>query len=162
MAFLGDTFNTNDLPESMQNFEPIPPGWYTATISAAELCDTKAKDGKYIKVRFDITGPSYEGRVVFTNLNFKNPNVKAEEIGRQQLGEIMRASGLATISDTDQLVGAAIKIKVSIRPASEQYGASNEVKSFASTQSSPLPAGSASKPSAASKPASASAPWLNK
>jgi hypothetical protein len=56
---------------------------------------------------YDITGPSHQGRVVFGNLNIKNANPKAEEIGRQQLGDIMRAIGLAKVTDTDQFIGGS-------------------------------------------------------
>ena len=69
MGFLGETFDINDIPEAeKREFEPVPAGWYTATIANAELRDTKAGTGKYISVRFDITGPEHQGRVVFTNL----------------------------------------------------------------------------------------------
>ena len=112
MAFLNEEFNVNELPQGNGNFEPLPAGWYTATISQSELKATKAGNGQYIKLRYDITGPSHQGRVVFGNLNIKNANPKAEEIGRQQLGDIMRAIGLAKVTDTDQLIGGQIAIKL--------------------------------------------------
>ena len=96
MSFLGETISVNDLPVSEAgNYDPLPAGWYTAHISGAEIKATKAGDGSYIAVRYDITGPSHQGRVVFGNLNIRNASAKAEEIGRQQLGDIMRAIGLA-------------------------------------------------------------------
>ncbi len=106
MAFLNEAFDVNELPQGTGgNFDPLPAGWYTVTITQAELKDTKAGNGQYIKLRYDVTGPTHQGRVVFGNLNIKNPNQKAEEIGRQQLGDIMRAIGLAKVTDTDQLIG---------------------------------------------------------
>jgi hypothetical protein len=48
-------------------------------------------------------------------LNIKNANPKAEEIGRQQLGDIMRAIGLAKVTDTDQLIGGQIGIKLEVK-----------------------------------------------
>jgi hypothetical protein len=139
MAFLDQEFNVNELPQGNGNFEPLPAGWYTATISQAELKNTKANNGQYIKLRYDITGPSHQGRVVFGNLNIKNANPKAEEIGRQQLGDIMRAIGLAKVTDTDQLIGGQISIKLEVKN-DEQYGASNEVKAFKSVTGSVAPA----------------------
>jgi hypothetical protein len=76
MAFLNEEFNVNELPVGNNNFEPLPAGWYSATISQSELKDTKAGNGQYIKLRYDITGPTHQGRVVFGNLNIKNPNPK--------------------------------------------------------------------------------------
>lgn len=131
MAQLGQTFDVSELPQgTVGNFDPLPPGWYDATITQAELKPTKDGSGQYIKIRYDITGPSHQGRVVFGNLNIKNASSKAEEIGRQQLGELMRAIGLARVTDTDQLIGGAIGVKLDVRAATEQYGAQNEVKGF--------------------------------
>lgn len=130
MAFLNETFSVDQLPQGNGgNFSPLPDGWYTATITGAELKTTQAGTGQYIAVRYDITGPTHQGRVVFGNLNIRNPNPKAEEIGRTQLGELMRAIGLASVQDTDQLLGGQLQIKLSIRKQ-EGYEPSNDVKGF--------------------------------
>ena len=156
MAFLNEEFNVNELPQGNGNFEPLPAGWYTATISQSELKATKAGNGQYIKLRYDITGPSHQGRVVFGNLNIKNANPKAEEIGRQQLGELMRAIGLTTVQDTDQLIGGQLSIKLDVRE-SEQYGASNDVKGYKSNGAvAPVAA------KAPAAPAKAAPPWVKK
>ena len=162
MAFLTETFDVNELPAgNANNFEPLPAGWYTCTISQAELKDTKAGNGQYIKLRYDITGPSHQGRVVFGNLNIKNANPKAEEIGRQQLGEIMRAIGLAKVADTDQLIGGQISIKLDIKQDA-QYGASNEVRGFKSVSGSVAPVATAAPASAPAAVAKAAPPWAKK
>lgn len=162
MAFLTETFDVNELPQGKTgNFEPLPAGWYTSTITQGEVKKTKAGNGEYIKLRFDITGPTHQGRVVFGNLNIKNVNPKAEEIGRQQLGEIMRAIGLAKVADTDQLIGGQISIKLTIKDDA-QYGASNEIKAFNSLTGSAapsIPSASASAPAATGK---AAPPWAKK
>ena len=155
MAQLNETFSVDALPVSERNFEPLPAGWYTAVVNGAEIKNTKAGTGQYIAVRYDITGPTHQGRVVFGNLNIKNPNPKAEEIGRQQLGELMRAIGLSTVQDTDQLIGGQLMIKLDVRE-SEQYGASNDVKGFKSNGSVPPKAA----PAAAS--GKAAPPWVKK
>ena len=166
MAFLNEEFNVDELPQGNGNFEPLPAGWYTGTISQAELKATKAGNGQYIKLRYDITGPTHQGRVVFGNLNIKNANPKAEEIGRQQLGDIMRAIGLAKVTDTDQLIGGQIGIKLEVKQDA-QYGASNEVKGFKSVSGSAAPAAAvtpakAFAPATPTKPARAAPPWAKK
>lgn len=153
MAFLGQTYEVASLPQGNSNFDPVPAGNYSATITSAELKETST-GGTMIKLRFDITGPTHEGRVVFGNINIRNASTKAEEIGLQQLGDIARAVGLAAVSDTDQLVGQHLQIKVGIRPAKDGYEAQNEVKgykaaagaggTFASTFASPPPPPAAS------------------
>lgn len=161
MAFLGQTFDANDLPQG-NTYEPLPAGWYTATIADAELKPTKDGSGQYIKVRYDITGPTHQGRVVFGNINIKNASAKAEEIGRQQLGELMRAIGLARVTDTDQLIGGSLQIKLDVRAATEQYAAQNEVRGFkAITGAAPTFAPAASAPTA-SAPGKAAPPWAKK
>lgn len=118
------------------DYAPLPEGWYSARIVNAEVRDTKSGTGKYIAVRYDITGPTNAGRVVWGNLNTKNQNPKAEEIGRQQMGDLMRAVGLAKLSDTDQLIGCEVKIKLAIRK-SDQYGDGNEVKGWNAASETP-------------------------
>lgn len=160
MAFLNETYNIDDLPQgSTGTFEPLPEGWYTATINGAEIKTTKAGTGQYIAVQYGITGSSHQGRVVFGNINVKNPNPKAEEIGRQQLGNIMRAIGLTKVSDTDQLIGGTLSIRLSVR-LSEEYGNSNDVQSFKA-----IAGGIPSMPKATPSPSSSSdkaPPWAAK
>ena len=141
MAFLPQAFDAADLPQGTGNFDPLPAGWYDVAITGAELKSTKDGNGSYIKVRYDVTGPSHQGRVVFGNLNIQNASAKAEEIGRQQLGEIMRAIGLSRVQDTDQLIGGNLSIKLEVKPADGQYSAGNEVRGFRA-----LAGGSAPKP----------------
>jgi hypothetical protein len=164
MALLNQSFDAAELPQSTSSFEPIPEGSYNATISQSELRNTNDGTGQYIKLRLDITGPSHQGRVVFANLNIKNQSQKAEEIGRQQLGEIMRAIGLSKLQDTDQLIGGAVNIKLAIRPArtdertGKSYDAANEVKGYRAISGA---APAASKPVAPSATAKgATPPWM--
>jgi hypothetical protein len=149
-----------------KSFEPLPAGWYTAAITQATVKDTKAGTGRYISLKYDITGPSHQGRTIFGNLNISNPNPKAEEIGRQQLGDIMRAIGLAKVTDTDQLIGGQIAIKLEVKQ-DDQYGASNEVKGFKSVSGSVAPAAAVppfvkQAEAAQAAPTKAAPPWATK
>ena len=163
MAFLDQAIDLGSLPQSEQSYELLPPGWYSASITKAELKATKDGTGQYIAIRYDITGPSHQGRVVFGNLNIKNRSVKAEEIGRQQLGELMRAIGLARVQDTDQLIGGQLQIKVAIREASGGYEAQNEVKGYKAAMAGAQHPVVMSAPVAAPAPAASNTPpWLKK
>lgn len=167
MAFLGETFSTDDLPVSDRSYDLIPEGWYTATITKADLGQTKSGTGTKIDLRYDITGPSQQGRVIFGSVNIRNQSQKAEEIGRQQLGEIMRAIGLAKVEDTDQLIGGQLQIKIKIRKPSENDKANcynddrNEVGGWKSVNgSAPIPAStSTAAPAASSAPGGSKPPW---
>ena len=157
MANLGQSFNTSEMPQGDNNFEPIPAGWYTCTIGSAEIKDTKAGTGQYIAIRYNVTGPTHEGRVIFGNINFRNPNPKAQEIGIQQLGDIMRGIGLASLEDTDQLIGGQLEIKVKISPPNNGYEASNDVSGFKALKGGSPPM--AAPAQAASAPATGTPPW---
>lgn len=136
---LDEVFTLDSVPAQTTSYDVLPAGFYDATIANAELKDSKS-GGKYINVRFDITGPSHTGRVVFGIINVANPNPKAEEVGRQQLGDLIRAIGLDKLSDTDQLVGGQLTIKVDVS-SSEQYGEQNRVRGFkAQSKASAAPA----------------------
>ncbi len=170
MAYIGE-FNTDELlggDEPQTEYGPIPEGWYTAVITDAVLKETRSGTGHYIKLSWKIEGPKSAGRLVWQNLNVRNDNPKAEEIGRRQLGEVSRAIGLAKISDSDQLIGGRCEIKIVIRN-DETYGSSNEIKGVRAVSGSmpPAPAAyyanAASPPPAAApapaKPAAPKAPW---
>lgn len=160
MAFLDEEFSVDTLPVGNNNFEPLPEGWYNATITGAEIKPTKAGDGKFIAVKYTVTGPSHQGRVVFGNLNIKNASTKAEEIGRQQLGDIMRAIGLAKVTDTDQLIGGNLGIKLSVKTG--EY-AGNEVKAFrALNGTAPAPVAPFKAVATSATPAKAAPPWAKK
>ena len=155
MAFLDTPIALDDIPaDEPRDFEPIPAGLYTATVAGIDLRSTKAGTGQYLAVRLDVTGPTHEGRVLWTNLNIRNPNAKAEEIARQQLAAIMMAARVDLVQDTDVLIGASVGVKVSISEDAT-YGKRNEVKGISAAgeparSAPPMPAAA----SAASTP-----PW---
>lgn len=149
-------FDINELPKSTSSFEPLAPGWYVVSIKDAKLKETKDRTGQYIAVQY-VTD---KNRTVFGNINIRNANPKAEEIGRSQLGELMRAIGLTRVTDTDQLIGASLQIKLSIREAANGYEASNDIKGYKAIEGGMMPAVShAAAPAATAK---AAPPWAKK
>lgn len=155
MAQLDEEYNSDELPEP-QSYELVPNGWYGSVITQAEVKKTNDGTGKFIKLRFDITGPSCSGRCVFGNINTNNKSDKAQEIGRQQLNAIMRAIGLTRLKDTNQLLDRPLQIKVSTEEARDGYDANNEVKGF-----KPVEGAGGGMPAQSKAPASsgATAPW---
>ena len=158
MAFLDEAFDVETLPQSESNFEALPAGWYNASVVSAELKGTKDGTGQYIAVRYGIIGPTHQGRQVFGNLNIKNNSSKAEEIGRQQLGELMRSIGLAKVTDTDQLVGGQLQIKLTVTK-SEQYGDENHVAGYKAIAGGSLPTTASNNAPAT---ATSAPPWAKK
>ncbi len=163
MSELDMEFCLDDLPPpSTGSFEPIPEGWYIASIVSAELKTTKAGTGKFIALRMDVMGPTHQGRVLFTNLNINNPNPTAEGIGRQQLGAIMSAIGVAKLKNTDQIIGGKLQVKVAIKHEPPR-DPENDIKGYKAVSGSTMPSAMPkSEASAPAGPAKATPPWGKK
>jgi hypothetical protein len=73
----------------------------------------------------------------------------------------MRAIGLAKVTDTDQLIGNSLSIKLDVKNDA-QYGASNEVKGFKSMSGSAAPVAASMPAAAAPATAKAAPPWAKK
>ena len=171
MAYLDQAINIGELPEDTGgDFAPLPAGEYACSVTSAELKSTNDGTGQYIKLRLDITGPTHNGRVVFSNLNIRNKSSAAEQIGRAQLGSVCVAGGLTgSLTDTDQLIGIQMSIKLAIKEArtdqatGKTYDASNEVKAYKPlTGSAPMSAPAKPFAAAPAAPAKAAPPWAKK
>lgn len=144
MSNLNETFNIDDdVFAADDDFIALPAGDYPVSVTEAELKDTKSGTGQYIKMKLYVTDGEKSGRVLFSNLNIRNQNEIAEKIGKQQMGHVMRALGLKTLSDTDQLIGGNMIVKVKVKK-DEQYGDAegnvNEVVGYKSLNGSEAPA----------------------
>ena len=74
------------------------------------------------------------------------------------MGELMRAIGLSQVTDTDQLIGGHLSIKLAIR-TQEGYEPTNDVKGFkAAGGAAPAIPAQMPQQQAAAKPA-ATPPW---
>lgn len=166
MARLNESFNANELPEDTGgDYTPLPAGDYNVTIVDAEIKDTKSKTGQYINLKLEVNGPTHIGRFLFAIVNIKNESSVAEQIGRGQLGSILRALGIETLEDTDQLIGGPLCVKVAVKAASGQYAAGNEIKAYKVQGDAPAPApraAVAAKPAPAAAPAKAAPPWAKR
>jgi hypothetical protein len=116
--------------EGEGSFDPIPEGWYQVTILDAPIKAVKNKPGEYINLKLLVSGPSHANRIVFAKLNVRNANPDAERIAHLQLGDILRATGISGMEDTDQLIDRRLEAKVVIKPATSEFAASNDVKAY--------------------------------
>ena len=160
MSSLNQTFIADELPQQTSDFSPLPDGFYNVVVTKAEVKSTKDGTGQYIAVRYDVTGPTHQGRIVFGNLNIKNRSSVAEDIGRQQLGSLMRSIGLDRADDTDQLIGGNLSIKLSTR-TQEGYEPTNEIKAFKAIEGA-IPSFANNVKQSEQAPAKSSAPWAKK
>ena len=138
----GAGFNTQT-GEGMDNFDPLPAGWYTAMVDEAEVVQTKTGTGWYLKLRFAILDQQYNNRKIFKNINLRNPNQTAEEIGQKELTTFGRAINLPMINDSAECLNRPLMIKLKIVRDNE-YGDKNEVNGYkhagaSAPQSAPQP-----------------------
>ena len=158
MAHLGFSVSLDQLPQpETTSYELLPDGWYNCVVDEAETKETKAGTGMYIKLKIKVTGPTHANRILFTNVNIQNPNEVAQRIGLEQLRSIMQAGGLASVEDTDQLIGINVSAKVGTQPAQNGYEAQNQVKAF-KPMSGGAPVQQTAQPTPAA-PAASAPPW---
>jgi hypothetical protein len=106
-------------------YSPIPVGTYTVMLIDSVWKDTKAGDGRYVKLTFEVADEGdLKGRRIYENLNLVNKNPTAVAIANRKLSAICHAVGVMQLTDTAQLHFKPFKVKVGI----SKDGSSNEVK----------------------------------
>ena len=116
--------------EPQTTYEPLPADWYKCVITDTEEKPTKAQTGSYLELKIEVIDGQYQGRLVFERLNLKNPNPTAVEIAQRSLSSICRAIGVNSPKDSAELRDKPMMVKLAVKPADGQYGASNEVKGY--------------------------------
>lgn len=128
-------FDTTEYESSGGDFEVMPKGEYTLKATEAELKNTKAGDGKYLAVTFEVVKGQYTGRKVWQNFNVVNKNAKAEQIGREQVSGWARAAGKPNANDSDQLLERPFNCNLGIEKGTGGYSDKNIIKSFVTGES---------------------------
>lgn len=95
-------FNAHSI-EPISSFEPLPAGKYLAAIIGSEMKSTKAGNGAYLELTFQIIDGEYRGRRLWARLNLDNPNPSAVKIARAELAAICRAVGVLEPQDSCEL-----------------------------------------------------------
>lgn len=155
MANLGAVYDASN-GEQMRDRSVLPAGEYLAAIAKSEVRDAKTAGNRYINLEFEVMDGVARGRRFWTMLNLWNSNAQAVEIAQRELNSICHAVGKLRISDTEELHGLPMLVKVGVK--SDSYGEKNDVKGYkpaaggAPVQQQPL-----SQQAAASGPRSG--PW---
>jgi len=96
--------------DQTKSFGPLPAGEYGVRIVDACVKQTNAGNGFYIKLEME----TETKRRVWWNLTLSNPSEKATQIGKEQLDSVRQAVGLVALSDTNELIGKLITVKLSV------------------------------------------------
>ena len=121
-------FDATKVEPAGEGYEALPAGSYQAVIVHSESKKTKAGDGEYLKLQLKIEGPTHAGRVVFDNLNLRNPSQKAVEIAKGTLSSICRAVNVLSPKDSSDLHGKTLTVRIGCREYNGQV--QNEVKGY--------------------------------
>jgi hypothetical protein len=145
-----------------KDFEALPPARYEVVMTESEWVDTKANDGKYLKLTFQvITGP-YKDRNLWANLNLMNKSDKAVQIAKGQLSSICRAVKIHTPKDTTELHNLPLVVRVEQRKDGDKTY--NDIKGFyprdgaAAADAGPK-TGPQADPKTTAAPAKGASPW---
>ena len=147
-------FNALEI-EPATSYEPLPADWYKVVITDTEEKPTKAQTGSYLQLTIEVIEGNHAGRKVFDRLNLKNPNSVAVEIAQRSLSSICRSIGVNNPKDSMELRDKPLMVKLAVKPADGQYGASNDIKEYAATggaTASPAPAAAAATGGTATPP----------
>lgn len=142
MAQLGTTFEANSVDPS-SGFPVVPAGKYLAQIVHSEMKDTKDRTGKYLQFEIEIIDGPEKGHKIFDRLNLYNSNDTAVQIAQRTLSAVCHATGVMSVSDSEQLHARRMIIEVRIEPGKGQYRDQNRVVGYFP------PDGSGSAPAAA-------------
>lgn len=161
MAYLGETFDSSTVEPSKPR-GTLPPGWYPAYIKESEIKPTKKAqedggDDCLIAITFEVSQGEYQGSKFWENINYRNRNQTAQEIGQGQFSALCRALNKTTVKDTNELHNRELMVKLDVE-VQEGRNPRNVVKEYKAYGDGPA-AMQASKPAAG---ASSAPSWLKK
>jgi hypothetical protein len=154
MADLGFNFDSDSV-EAAAGFALIPAGDYQAVIARTEIKQTKKGDGRYISATIEIVDAVCNGRLLWDNINFDNPNATAMKIAQQTLKAICTAVGIKSLRDTSELENKPLIVTIGVKRNDYRGEDENVIKAY-------KPSGVSVNGAAAAKPAAPvqdKAPW---
>ncbi|MEX0725878.1 MAG: DUF669 domain-containing protein [Planctomycetaceae bacterium] len=144
-------FDANQV-EPTAGRDPLPAGNYLAAIVGSEFKPTKAGNGQYLELKFQILDGPHKDRLLWARLNLDNPNPDAVKMAKAELSAICRALGVLQPKDSLDLHDLPLLITVKCKKRDDNGEIGNEISGYAKKPSPPPP-----ETSAAGAP---SAPWM--
>jgi hypothetical protein len=146
------SFDTESMLDGADKAYPemMPSGWYTAEIKDTSERPTKKGDGKYINMKFLITGPKYKGKFIWKMIHHGNKSTAAVDIAKEQMGAISKATGIAVWNSEEvtndagdkvvhfpDFIGKGLYIRVGVKKGTNGYKDREEVYEFQSLMNPP-------------------------
>jgi hypothetical protein len=108
--------------------DALPAGEYKMVCIESDYKPTKAGNGRFLQMVFEVVEGPHKGRRVWERLNLDNPNQTAVEIAKQTLSAICRAVNVMQPKDSSQLHNIPLVVKVKCREYNGNV--SNEVSGY--------------------------------
>ncbi|MGN0880094.1 MAG: DUF669 domain-containing protein [Oligosphaeraceae bacterium] len=147
-------FNVSEVSPA-QEFQPLPEGRYEAVISDSDVKQTRAGNGSYIQLEFEVVSGEHRGRRLWGRYNVENTNREAVEIGRAQFSAVCQASGVPSPRDTAELHNRTLILSVRCRRRKDADELENVISGY-------RPRETANQPAAPAPQQTATAPWARK
>jgi hypothetical protein len=129
-------FDANQV-EPADELEAIPSGKYQAVITESEFKPTKAGNGTYLQLTFEIIDGNHKGRMLWSRLNLDNKSDVAVKIAQQELSAICRAVGVLTPQDSEDLHNLPLVIHVRARRRNDTQEITNEIGGYSAVDQGP-------------------------
>ncbi len=132
--------------ESASPFTFVPAGVYACTIIGTEVVDNSNKNGKILKIAFEILEGEHKGACLGENLNIVNPNVEAVRISLERLKRIAVLAGVKNpnkLAKSEDLHGGKMNLQIIEDSFTNSEGediATNKVKKITEFQEIPAAA----------------------
>lgn len=124
-----------------QDFSPIPPGLYRATVVDSEVGRSDAGNNR-IKWEWEVTDEQYSGRKLWDYMVLQGSD-ESVRIGQSRLKAMAEACGHPNpnfINDTEDLHGLECLVKLGIKKGKDGYDDSNKITAFKPLTSGGVPA----------------------
>ena len=160
------SFGTVNSNENRSEFAVLKAGWYHVEIIAGDVKSAANGTGTYVEFTYRVAEGENVGRQLRGRFNIVNASQEAARIGKQQLIQLADCVGIIDPCDTDPFLGKHVMANVTVRPATDKYGESNEVKGYKKFEGTytptAAPAAPASTPAPTAAPAAGKPSWLKR
>jgi hypothetical protein len=119
---MNDFFLDAEAEYKEPEYKILETGWHEMRIESVEKKTTK-NGGEMVCLKLSRT---FDNARISYNVNTRNSNPVAEQIGRSQLSKVSLACGYPKLESLNQLIGYVLQFKVNVK-TSEQYGDQNNV-----------------------------------
>ena len=115
---LGETFNVADVPQP--DYGDLPDGKYLVAITESQLKPERNNENN-IRASLQLTIQEGElaGRVIFANPCWINVREDLQLYGRQELSQVIKATGLAGIADLAELHDKLFQVTLKTKPGKD-------------------------------------------